>query len=577
MNGRARALSRALTVGALLLTAPSVSAAQLDLLRQRDTTRADSESPPPTAMEISPASPRASLGDFLSLTRAGRFTEAAAYLEVPPTMSGRGPALARELKAVLDRHVWIDLDEVSGSAAGRQGDGLPGGVEEIALIPGPQGARYPVRMSRFTLDGAARWRFNRATVEQVPTWYAALGDRWIREHLPPVLLRTGPLEILYWQWIALPVLLVLAYALGGLVSFLIRGAFGRVARRTTTEWDDAVLARLASPLAAACTLVAISAFLPFLALHQPAAEMSYRIVRALFLFVFFWSLWRMVDVVRDLLSQSRWAKTSASSRSLLPLVGRVAKVGVAAIAAVAILSLLGYPVASLVAGLGLGGLALALAAQKTVENLFGAFSIGADQSFREGDFVRIEDFVGTVERIGLRSTRFRTLERTLITIPNGRLAEMRLESMTARDRLRFHTIVGVVYETTGAQMREILVGFERVLREQPELYPEGLMVRFRAFGASSLDIEVACWFDTADWQQFLRIRQDVLLGFMEVVEATGSGFAFPTQTVHVASVPAELRARESQKGRDRSVPESGDGSGRGEGADATTGSPSSST
>jgi MscS family membrane protein len=186
-----------------------------------------------------------------------------------------------------------------------------------------------------------------------------------------------------------------------------------------------------------------------------------------------------------------------------------------------------------VAGLGLGGLALALAAQKTVENLFGAFSIGVDQPFREGDFVKVEDFVGTVEAIGLRSTRFRTLDRTIVTLPNGKVADMRLESFAVRDRLRLASVIGLVYETTVAQMREVLSGFEQVLRAHPKIWPDNVVVRFREFAGSSLDIEVMAWFQTSDWREFQLIRQDVLLQFMEVVERVGTSFAFPTQTIHL--------------------------------------------
>jgi MscS family membrane protein len=231
-----------------------------------------------------------------------------------------------------------------------------------------------------------------------------------------------------------------------------------------------------------------------------------------------------------------------ASRALVPLGARAAKVVLLAIAIIAALSLFGYPVASLVAGLGIGGLALALAAQKTVENLFGAFSIGVDQPFREGDFVRIDDFVGTVEAIGLRSTRFRTLDRTIISIPNGRLAEMRLESFSERDRLRLAAVVGLVYETSASQLRATLSGFEAVLRAHPMIWPDAVVVRFREFAASSLDIEIMAWFLTTDWGEFQRIREEILLQFMEVVERAGSSFAFPTQTVHIAgsSVSASL-------------------------------------
>jgi MscS family membrane protein len=148
--------------------------------------------------------------------------------------------------------------------------------------------------------------------------------------------------------------------------------------------------------------------------------------------------------------------------------------------------------------------------------------------------VRIEDFVGTVESIGLRSTRVRTLDRTLISIPNGKLAEMRLESFTARDRIRLACQVGLVYGTTAEQMRAVLEGLEQRLRQHPKIWPDAVVVRFGELGATSLNIEVMAWFLTSDYGEFQGIRQEILLQFMEVVERAGTAFAFPTQTVHLA-------------------------------------------
>jgi MscS family membrane protein len=156
-----------------------------------------------------------------------------------------------------------------------------------------------------------------------------------------------------------------------------------------------------------------------------------------------------------------------------------------------------------------------------------------DAPFRVGEFVKVEDFVGTVEAIGLRSTRIRTLDRTVVAIPNGRLAEMRLESFSARDRMRLACTLGLVYQTTAAQMRRVLEGLEDVLRSHPLIWPKAVVVRFKEFGPSSLDIEVMAWFQTADWPEFQLVRQEVLLEFMGVVEQAGTTFAFPTRTVHV--------------------------------------------
>jgi MscS family membrane protein len=200
---------------------------------------------------------------------------------------------------------------------------------------------------------------------------------------------------------------------------------------------------------------------------------------------------------------------------------------------VATLGAFGYPVATVLAGLGIGGLALAFGAQKTIENLFGSISLAADQPFRVGDFVKIEDFTGNVERIGMRSTQIRTLDRTLISLPNGKLADMRIEDFASRDRIRFAATAGLVYGTTEEQVRRVVEGIEALLRAHPKVWPEPVVAKLAAFAASSLDVEVQCWFQTVDFDEFRHLRQEALLGIMRVVREAGTNFAFPTRTVHV--------------------------------------------
>lgn len=537
-RGRVRRRLAWLVVSAALLAgAAPADAAQLPHARATPA-RSDSAADTTRGSEATaPGSPRAALAAFFDAANQRDWTKAATWLDLPDSLQSDGPRLARELKVVLDHYVWVDMDEVSGEPAGDTTDGLSRNVEQVALIPGPNDTREPVRLVRTTRAGTTRWLVSRATVERIPRWYGALPDRWTLEHLPPALLRTGPLGILWWQWLALPLLVALAWGLGAVIGRLARFILERVVRRTAAEWDDDLVSRLAGPLTLLSGLLVAEVLLPFLSLDALARARIGRLVNALFLLAVFWALWRLVDVARSVVAHTRWALQSTASRSLLPLAARVTKVAVLAVGAVAVLSLLGYPVASLVAGLGLGGLAFALAAQKTVENLFGAFSLGVDQPFREGDFVKIEDFVGTVEAIGLRSTRVRTLDRTIITLPNGKLADSRIESFAVRDRIRLACVIGLVYETTAAQMRAVLEGFERTLREHPKIWPDSMTIRFMQFGASSLDIQIMAWFRTSDWNEFQLIRQEVLLSFMEVVEQAGSSFAFPTQTLHVASLP----------------------------------------
>ena len=530
--------SRILPLRRLLLFAATVACPLRTGLGQTDSVAGDTLRVTQEA-EISPGSPRVAAEQFLSLTRAGEFVRASAWLEVADTLASDAPSLARQLKAVLDRHLWIDLERVSPLMVGDTADGLAHNLEQLGTIRGPDGVPVPIRLIRSGSGAEVPWRFTQQTVAAIPSLYGTLRDRWILEHLPAPLLRPGPLDLLWWQWLALPLVLLIATIIGAASSRLLRSGLTRLVKRSSSEWDDAVITRIGAPLTAALTLLVGLILIQFLALYPPAEAAAHRVIRVGFFVVIFWSLWRLVDIGRQVLAQTQWALDSASSRALLPLGARITKVIVLAVSAVAVFSMLGYPVASLLAGLGLGGLALALAAQKTVENLFGAFSIGVDQPFREGDFVKIEDFVGTVEAMGLRSSRFRTLDRTVITIPNGRLAEMRLESFTARDRLRLAMVVGLVYETTAAQMRDVLSGFEQILRSHPKIWPDAVVVRFREFAASSLDIEVMAWFQTADWSEFQLIRQEVLLQFMEVVERSGSGFAFPTQTVHLGADSVE--------------------------------------
>jgi MscS family membrane protein len=522
---RGAAGRRLLAVLALLLAAlgPRAAAAQDGSTR--------SAGPESQREEAQRGSPHAALQAFLSLSRDRNFEEAGRYLEVAKTDDGRRAELARRLKAVLDRKLWLDVEKVSSAEGGKLDDGLPPSLEQLGTIALPRGGEEPVRLRR--LKDHSGWVFSSSTVVRIDRWYEQLEDRWLLEHLPAWLLRVGPGELLWWQWLGLLGLLAVAGAVGTAASALMRWVLGRVVSRTPGSWDDRLLARTVGPVRFAFWLALMRAGLPLLVLYAPAQGLAHDVLRGLFLASLLWFCWRIVDVAAELSWDSAWSLEHPGSRALIPLGRRAGKAMVAAAAVILFLSALGYPVTSLIAGLGIGGLALALASQKTVENLFGAFSLGIDQPFREGDFVRIEELLGTIESIGLRSTKLRTLDRTLVSFPNGKLAEMRLETFAARDRLRLACTVGLVYATTEAQMRAVLAGLEQALRAHPKLWPDSVVVRFKELASSSLDIEIMAWFTTSDWGEFQGIRQEMLLSFMQVVEAAGTAFAFPTQTVHV--------------------------------------------
>ncbi|WP_437604086.1 mechanosensitive ion channel family protein [Sorangium sp. So ce590] len=490
----------------------------------------------PETLPVAPDSPQASMRRFIELCRAGNYAEAARYLDLPPKADGA--VLAQKLKAVLDRHLWLDVERLSPLPLGDAQDNLGAGVEELGKIPtrtGPQ----PVRLVRRATPDGVRWLFSRATVDRVDEWYARLEDRWLRDHLPPVLLRAGPRELLWWQWLALPVLALAAWLVGAVLSFLLRALLRRLVVRTGSAIDDALLEGTRGPLTFAAALLAIAVALPWFGLYQPAEAFLDKVLRAGVFVAVFWFALCAIDAVGGRLLAAPATRDNPAARSLVPLMGRIAKVAIVIFGAIAVLSELGYPVTSLLAGLGIGGVALALAAQKTVENLFGSVSIGIDRPFQVGDFVRIDALLGTVESIGLRSTRIRTLDRTLVTIPNGKLADLQIESYTARDRMRLSCVLSLVHETTPEQLRAIIEGCERALRAHPHIWPDDVVVRFIGVAPSSLDVEVMAWFETRDFGQFRTMRQEVLITFLEIVGSAGSRLAHPTQTLHLAARDGE--------------------------------------
>jgi MscS family membrane protein len=355
---------------------------------------------------------------------------------------------------------------------------------------------------------------------------------WLIESLPESLRAIGPRGLAWWQWLALPVVLVVAWTTGAVLARFTRSLLVIVVRRTKVSWDDEVVSSLGGPLVLAWGVLASRALLSLLMLPDRAEAWAGKALRTVMFMAFFWLVLRLVTFAGQLMTTSTWALSRPASRSLVPLAARILQVGVLAMAVVAVLADLGYPVASLVAGLGIGGLALALAGQKTVENLFGAFSLGVDQPFRVGDFINVEGLVmGTVEVIGLRSTRIRTPDRTMITMPNGKLADMRIETFASRDRIRFATTLGLSRLSRAGQVRQVLAEVEKLLSEHPKLFPGSVTVRLKDITPSSLDVEVQAYFGLTDFGEFQTIRQELLLAFMEVVEKAGTGFALPTRAM----------------------------------------------
>jgi MscS family membrane protein len=506
----------------------------LTLWGQPSSTRADGES-----VDLGEAdTPRRAIERFLGHIAAGRYAEAAEDLELHQSEQSDRLRLAKMLGAVIDRRLSADpewLSHVSDAPTGDTKDGIAAEQDEVGRIPASPIAE-PVRLRRIYSRerGEYRWLFSHKTMQRVPSWYQRLDDVWLREHLPERLLRKGPKGFVLWEWLALPVVLTISGLFAWLLTLLLELLLRPLARRSAARWDDLLLDRLRRPVRMLLAVVFWSLVMPYVLITGQAERLFANFARVGFLLGLFFSVWRCVDVGVQMVRESEWLKSHPSAMGVIPLGYRLAEITVATVAVVTTLQELGYPVTSLVAGLGIGGLAVALAAQKTVEHVFGGVMLSIDQPLRLGDLVRVEDVVGYVEQIGLRSTAIRTLDRSLVTFPNGKLADMKIECLQARDHMRLHSQIGITYDATASQIDTLRDAIHSFLSNHPKRWPGlPLRVHFVGFGESSLNLELMAWWDESDWDRFLELRHEVLLQVMRIIEQHGAKIAFPTHTVHL--------------------------------------------
>ena len=524
----------ALAVCAVLLIAQSASS-QEPGARSR-TAAADAASARAVHDDTLPAG---AVRSFIDAARDGDYERAAHYLNLSSVPQAErtetGASLARRLKVVLDQKLWIEYDKLSREPEGDTHDGLPPGTDRVGTVEGTsRDGDVDVLIERVADDGRSVWRIASSTVELVPDLYRQYGYGPLAEILPEPFFVLRVFEIALWQWIALLVLVVAAYAAAWIAGWIVLRSLGPIVARTATDVDDRVLQAGLPPLRFAFLLVLVFAGTWFLWLPVPALKFVLQLEKGLAVVTVAWFSVRLVDVFADVLRRRLERRGEPAAATIVPLGRRTVKVFLFLVAGIALLQNLGFNVTGLIAGLGVGGLAVALAAQKTIENLFGGVSVISDRAVRVGDFCKYSaDQVGTVEEIGLRSTRIRTLDRTLVTIPNADFSQRALENYAVRDRIRLCTMVALRYETTPDQLRWVIAEMRKLLLGHPKILRDPARARFVAFGAHSLDVELFAYVDTLDWNEFLQVREDIFLRLMDIVEASGTGFAFPSQTLYL--------------------------------------------
>lgn len=498
----------------------------------------------------SPQSPRAAMQQFLQYGSRGDYAAAAQFLLLDPRSAPRRAEIAQRVYEVIRRRIVIDLDSVSPLPEGDTADVEPPLQDRVGMMYGRGGdTTRPLALVRTTQGGQPRWVISAASVARLDAAYSSLTRSWTTGRLPDVLLEPGPFGVPRWKWIGgilgVPLAWVVALILGAVLRYVVLA----IARRTQVTWDDELVDRLRGPVRLFLVSILTVPVLIFLELEANTTATVWRILRGITIVAVFWMLLRGIGMAQDHLARMAWASDRTNAQTIVPLIGRSLRLGLGLVALLVVFSELGYPVATLLAGLGIGGIVVALAAQKTVENLFGSVTLAADRVLRVGDWVKFEDVQGTVERIGLRSTHVRTLDRTVIKVPNGRLADLRIESFGERDRIRFFTTIRLVYGSTATQVRTVIRDIEALLTSHPRTWREGIAVRLVTLGDYSFDINVNAWFATTNFGEFEVIRQDVLLAIMEIVERAGTRLAVPMQV---------LQIEQDGNGRDGAVTVRGD-------------------
>jgi len=479
--------------------------------------------------------PQSAVLNFLEAAHAKDYPRARRYFDLRSLPENerakQGPDLAKELSQVLDRDARFDIGALSQDPDGEQTDSLPPDRELLDTFV-VDGQQRQIQLQRIKLKSGARvWLVSADSLPWIPKLVVATSNSVIEQHLPPVLVNFTLLNTPLWRWVAL------------LLAAILLAIFSRWLSRIAVFIIDKIVGRIAPHLAAGGRLKSLIAPLqllfPVLVFRAVPASLGLspllrlaveRAINALLFLSVAWLCARIVDIFIDRIATALKAHKSTGYRSVLPLASRVTKLIIFLLVTAAILSNWGYNTSTILAGLGVGGIALALAAQKTIENLFGGVAVISDRPVAIGDYCTFGDRSGTVEDIGLRSTRIRTVDRTLVTVPNGSFSAMTIENFAGRDKILFHIKLNLRRDTNPNQVRTLLASLGETFTKNPKIEAGATPVRFIGIGAYSLDLEIFVYILTSDYDEYLKIQQELLLRILDQVAAAGTALALPTQT-----------------------------------------------
>jgi MscS family membrane protein len=467
-------------------------------------------------------SPQSSVYAFLQACQAHDYDKAAKYLDLRKLPSDQrlknGPELAQQLQQILNRDAQFDVANLSQN--------LEGSRERVDSFT-VNGQTLDLELERIKLrSGIYVWLFSADSVNRIPRIVRLTSDSPVEKHLPDPLVTWKIADTPAWRVMGLCLLALALAALSRLLSRFALLCSEPLLKRVRPNMNRSVLAEFLGPLA---LLLAVVLYRAGMGWFEPSPKLHLLLTRAvtiLFFAALFWLSVAVIDLSTDRLRVALREKHQGFY-SVLPLASRITKLITLALMIVAVLSSWGYNTTTILAGLGVGGIAIALAAQKTIENLFGGVSIISDRPVSVGDYCKFGDKEGTVEDIGLRSTRLRAPDRTLVTVPNGQFSSMTIENISARDKMLFHFTLNLHRDTTPDQVRMLLTAIKKILTANQKLEAGAAPVYLANVGKESVDLEMSAYVVTRNGDEFAQIKQDLYLRILDVVEAAGTTVAPP--------------------------------------------------
>jgi MscS family membrane protein len=507
--------------------------------------------PAPAKQERDPfgrETPQGMVSGLMSALASKDYERALRYFEIDdvPGISNwyrlSGKELARRFQEVLDRAGRVmTAAELSNDPDGNVNDGLPADMERFGGVKAPEGEQ-PLVAHRTERDGKSLWLVSEATLRQIPTLSRSLDlNASFRSWL--ILIPEGPTiaGAPAAHWAALIVAAVASLALASLLMLLRRPVLRTIRRGGAETRLTRVMEASAGPLRILIALVLFGITTQAMELSIIARYRALFVGQIVLWLVIAWLLWRWTDAGSEVILGRMSRRGQLTAYSAVSFLNRAVKVLLVLLFIASLLRAFGVDVTAGLAALGVGGLAIALGAQKLFENLIGSLTLIADRPVRIGDFCRFGTTLGTVEEIGIRSTRIRTLDRTILTVPNGEFSSLHIENFSHRDRFWFHPTLRLRYETTPEQMRKVLEGLRAMLADEPKVQSDSARVRLINLGAYSLDIEIFSYLYVADNNEFLAVQEKLLLRAMDIVTAAGTGFALPSQTLYLGRDAAKAK------------------------------------